>query len=141
MKFEIRDSQRGVRWTTVSELFEAVGWGIRPPEQVAKAFDESTFVRFAFVGDKLIGFGRTVDDGQYYGLIVDLVVDPAYQGQGVGARLLQELRDCLSEYEFCTLTSAPNKEGFYIRQGWSRQTSAFIWPKDNEQKSQHATGG
>ena len=135
---EIHNFIADCHWTRVSELFEAVGWGLRPPELIAQAFEQSTFVRAAFVGDKLIGFGRTVDDGQYYGLIVDLVVDPDHQGHGVGSRLLKELRDCLKSYRFCTLTSAPGREGFYIRQGWRRQSSSFIWPVDDEQASQHS---
>ena len=92
---QIRNSIDDHHWPRVSELFEAVGWGKRPPELVAEAFGQSTFIRAAFEQDKLVGFGRTVDDGRYYGLIVDLVVDPDHQGQGVGTRLLRELRECL----------------------------------------------
>ena len=134
---EIRKTISDSAWPKLSELFEEVGWGRRPPDEVRAAFENSTYCRFAFEGEELVGFGRTVDDGRYYGLIVDLVVAPDFQGQGIGSRLLAELRDCLASYEFCTLTAAPGKGGFYLGQGWSRQSSSFIWPKDSEQESKH----
>ena len=134
---QTQESIPDTAWPKISEIFEQVGWGWRPPEEVRSAFESSTFSRFALEGDAIVGFGRTVDDGRYYGLIVDLVVVPQFQGQGIGSRLLDELRDCLARYEFCTLTAAPGKDGFYLSQGWKRQSSSFIWPKDSEQKSQH----
>lgn len=134
---EIRNSIPDSLWPRLSAIFGEVGWGRRPHEEIRAAFERSTFSKFAFEGDEIVGFGRTVDDGRYYGLIVDLVVAPDFQGQGIGSRLLAELRDCLASYEFCTLTAAPGKDGFYVGQGWKRQSSALIWPKDAEQESKH----
>jgi GNAT superfamily N-acetyltransferase len=135
---EIRVTLDGVQWERVSELFELVGWGKRDPLNVSQAFAKSTFVRFAYDGPKLVGFGRTVDDGRYYGLVADLVVDPQYQGRGIGSAMLKQLRDEMAGFEFRTLTAAPGKSEFYVGQGWKRQSSAFIWPKDNEQAEAHS---
>lgn len=94
---------------------------------------------FAFADQQLVGFGRTVDDGRFYALIVDLVVAPAFQGKGIGSRILTELRDVLESYYFTTLTSAVGKEGFYLKQGWSPQKTAFIWPRSERQREDHAS--
>lgn len=127
-----------VSWERCTEIFQAVGWGTRAPEVIRRAFEKSTFVRIAFDGDKIVGFGRTVDDGKYYALIADLIVDPEYQKMGIGTRILNELKDELSEFVFTTLTAAPGKEDFYLSRGWKKQTSALIWPRSQGQAKIYA---
>jgi GNAT superfamily N-acetyltransferase len=127
-----------VRWGEIVSLFNAVGWAPRIPGEIEKAFRTSTHLRIAYFGEKIVGFGRTVDDGKYYAIIADLIVDPEFQGRGIGTRILNELRDELKEYIFTSLTAAPGKDGFYVQQGWLRQKSAFIWPRSKKQEEQHA---
>jgi GNAT superfamily N-acetyltransferase len=124
----------GISWERIAELFQSVGWGIRNPVEIERAFMESSHVRVAQDGSNIIAFGRTVDDGKYYALIVDLVVDPMYQGRGIGKKILEELCDELRDYNSTTLTAARGKDNFYLKQGWKRQTSAFIWPRYPKQE-------
>jgi len=135
---KVQNSLDGVSWGRISELFHVVGWGSRNLAEVESAFRGSSHVRIIWDGDNIVAFGRTVDDGQFYALIVDLVVDPDYQGQGIGKKILGELRHELKDYKFTTLTAAPGKDGFYLKQGWKRQSSAFIWPNSAEQEADHA---
>ncbi len=127
-----------VDWEAVAMLFVAVGWGKREPVELEKAFATSSHVRFAYFENELVGFGRTVDDGKYYALIVDLVISPKFQGKGIGSKILSELKDALYGYYFTTLTSAVGKEGFYLKEGWEKQKTAFIWPRSEKQKNDHA---
>lgn len=127
----------GIDWNSVARLFAAVEWGKRESAELEAAFTASSHVRFAFKEDELVGFGRTVDDGKYYALIVDLVVSPEYQGMGVGSKILSDLKNSLAGYCFTTLTSAVGKESFYLKQGWAKQTTAFIWPRSNNQRKNH----
>lgn len=138
MDIVVKSNLDEVVWEEVSALFEAVGWGKRGPKELESAFGKSSYVRTAYIGDKLIGCGRTVDDGRYYAMIVDLIVDPEYQGKGVGTRLLAELRDALAGMVFTTLTASAGKDGFYLGQGWRRQNSAFIWPRTRRQEELYA---
>ena len=131
----------GLPWEAMSQIFMNVGWGQRPPVEIQNAFQRSSFVRFAYHNARLVGFGRTVDDGKYYALIADLVVDPQYQGKGIGQRILDELREELKGYLFTTLTAAPGKDGFYLKQGWKRQKTSFIWPRSQSQLENHAIPG
>jgi aralkylamine N-acetyltransferase len=137
MKLQYKNNTDSVNWERVSELFELVGWGKRNPEEIHAAFLSSSYVRFAYNGENLIGFGRTVDDGKYYGLIVDLVIDPQFQGNGVGSNILSYLEKSLKSYLFTTLTSAIGKEKFYIKQGWYSQKTSFIWPRTERQKNDY----
>lgn len=128
----------GVSWPEMAGIFVAVGWGDREPEKIERAFRRSSFVRVAWAGEKIAGFGRTFDDGEFYGSICDLVVAPEYQGRGIGSRILRELREAMRDFRFATLTAAPGKDGFYLKEGWKRQSSAFIWPRNEQQALNHA---
>lgn len=123
-----------VDWKQVSGIFSIVGWGDRSPENVKLSFQKSSFVRLAYLGDQLVGVGRTVDDGMYYGWIVDLAILPEYQGKGIGRCILKELEEDLKPYISTMLTAAPGKNRFYEKLGWLKQTTAYIWPRSEDQK-------
>ncbi|MEL7050570.1 MAG: GNAT family N-acetyltransferase [Cyanobacteria bacterium J06634_6] len=137
MDITYRDSVEGIDWTQVSNVFRSVKWEYRDPEKLRRAFNASSYVRFAFAEEQLVGFGRTLDDGEFYAMVVDLAILPAFQGRGIGRTILAELRDELDGFIFTSLISAPGKEGFYTSQGWYKQKSAFIWPRTETQKQNH----
>ena len=124
----------GVDWQQVSRIISVVGWGARSPEKLEHAFKNSSFIRFAYDENQLIGMGRTVDDGVYYGWIVDLAILPEYQGNGIGSYILEELEKDLKPFVTTMLTAAHEKGGFYEKRGWLKQTAAYIWPRSEEQK-------
>ena len=138
MELRYANNMEGISWERVSEIFTAVGWGQRDPGDLRRCFERSSFVRLAIDGDQIVGFGRSMDDGRYYGMIVDLVIDPAYQRKGIGSRMLSELREAMSNFIFLTLTAATGQDDFYHKQGWKRQKSAFIWPRSDRQSEDHA---
>jgi len=117
MTIRIHTNDSGVSWTDVTNLFRSVGWGQRDPEQVCSAFAKSTFKCFAFNDAKLVGFGRTIDDGRYYATIVDVVVHPDYQRQGIGRQIMQSLKAALNGFLVITLTAAPEVQPFYMKLG------------------------
>jgi GNAT superfamily N-acetyltransferase len=135
MRIESNDDR--VPWNRVSELFRLVGWGLRDPDELRSAFRKSTFKAFAYEGDKLVGFGRTIDDGRFYATIVDVVVDPEYQRKGVGASIVRDLQGRLRGFVIVNLTAAPGVEPFYRRLGWRRQKTAMMLPRSSEQAIAH----
>jgi len=137
MKIIYKITTDKIDWSEVTKIFQLVGWGERPPNELKYAFSSSSYVRFAYDGEKLIGFGRTVDDGKYYAMIVDLIIMPEYQGKGIGSRILADLKNQLKDFYFTTLTSSVGKEAFYKKQGWKIQKTAFIWPRTEKQESEH----
>ncbi len=137
IQFELNPDLDTIDWNTISELFQKVNWGIRDPKDIENAFRKSTVTCFVKNDGEIIGFGRTVDDGKYYALLVDVVIHPDYQAKGIGKTLVTELKNSLVGYQFITLTAAPNKDGFYQKIGWKRQKSSFIFPKDEKQANEH----
>jgi len=49
-------------------------------------------VQFRLDGE-LIAMGRVIGDGGCFFQIVDIAVDPAHQGQGLGRRIMEHIED------------------------------------------------
>lgn len=137
MEVLVNPDLKTIDWKVISEIFQEVNWGIRQPEEIKNAFKKSSVTCFIKDEESIVGFGRTVDDGKYYALLVDVVVRPKYHSQGIGTQIVNVLKDHLVDYSFITLTAAPNKEGFYQKIGWEKQKSAYIFPKDERQRIEH----
>lgn len=131
-------STENADWAAVARLFAEVGWGQRDPRDIQAAFQKSSHVIFIRERGELVAFGRTMDDGCYYGMLVDVVVKPGRQQAGLGREIVTYLRERLSGYKFITLTAAPGKDEFYLKLGWLRQATAMIWPVSEQQRELHA---
>jgi hypothetical protein len=79
MAIRIQTEDSSINWESVANLFQAVQWGRRDPDDLRSAFAKSTFKCFAVDDDRLVGFGRTIDDGKYMAIVVNMIVHPEYQ--------------------------------------------------------------
>jgi GNAT superfamily N-acetyltransferase len=61
----------------------------RQLDQLALALDHSSPVISAWHGDQLVGLARATSDRVYRATIWDVVVDPSFQGAGVGRQLVE----------------------------------------------------
>ena len=66
--------------------------------------------------------GRLISDGSSDCYIQDVVVFPEYREMGIGGRIVSALKRIaeLTGHTWIGLISAPGKEGFYERAGFSR---------------------
>jgi GNAT superfamily N-acetyltransferase len=126
-----------IDWSHICNLFYKVNWRTRIEDEIKLAFSKSSVQLFVYLDDRIIAFGRTVDDGRYYAQLADIIVDPEFQGNGLGKALVKQINDQLENYHFVTLTAAPGKSDFYKGLGWKKQTTAFIWPQGPKQLRQH----
>lgn len=80
----------------VEALYESVGWTsyLRWPGLLREAYAASLKILAAHDGGRLAGVVRAVGDGVSILYIQDVIVHPAYQRRGIGARLLQEMLEC-----------------------------------------------
>jgi GNAT superfamily N-acetyltransferase len=125
--------EKNISWHEVATLFAAVSWKGRSAADLQTAFANSRFKAFAFVGDELVGLGRTIDDGKFYATVVDVVVSPAHQGVGVGRAIVQSLQERLNEFLLVTLTAAPPVQAFYETLGWRTMATGMMLPRSPEQ--------
>ena len=110
------DSQ-GVDWQLLLRLFKATNMGGREGDKVRRAFEKSNVVCFAKDRLQLIAAARALTDGEYHATIYDLVVDPNYQRQGIGTRLMTELLGRLPVWRVL-LVADPKVQPFNRRLGF-----------------------
>lgn len=74
-----------------------------------------------------VGVARCVTDFAYCLYCSDLAVDTAYQGRGIGKRLLAETVSAAPGVKTFLLLSAPKAVSFYEAAGYTRTPNAFIY--------------
>ena len=75
----------------------------------------------------LVGVARSITDWSYCLYCSDLAVDRAYQGEGIGKRLLAETAGFAPEVKSHILLSAPSAVSFYESAGYQRHPDAFLF--------------
>ena len=108
------------------ELRQLVGWRNMTESQVRVSLDASLFHVTCYQDDTLVAMGRVVGDGIMYFYVQDVVVHPAHQGEGLGARIMGEIERYLNRTVHAGATvgllAAHGKEGFYEKYGYERRT-------------------
>lgn len=72
----------------------------RPLEAAKKALPNSVYGVHICVAEQTIAMGRVVGDGALNFDIVDVAVDPDYQGQGFGRLIMESIMDYLENTAF-----------------------------------------
>ena len=100
-------------------LFLSVEWSSgHYPDRLAAAMKQYGSVFTAWDGDKLVGLIATMDDGGMTAYIHYMLVDPAYQGQGIGGALLQMAKEHYKDYLRVLLVAYDDEMGFYTHCGF-----------------------
>lgn len=105
-------------------LFATTDWNREyqaTAHELAQAVANSQHVVAAYDGNRLVGVGRVVSDGVLHAMIYDLIVDPAYQGQGIGRQILGRLVEwCIkAKIRDIQLFCARGQRRFYEKNGFA----------------------
>lgn len=87
------------------------------PEHLRRMIEGSNLLVTAREEDQLVGFLRGLSDFCYRCFIADLAVAEAYQGKGIGRKILQFTRDLAPDARLF-LFSAEDAEPFYQKLGF-----------------------
>jgi N-acetylglutamate synthase-like GNAT family acetyltransferase len=111
-------------------LLRSVGWDLRAsePASLERAIAGTTEFATAWDGGRLIGTARSITDGGQNALIATVVVHPAYQGLGVGERMMHLLTDGRDLVRF-SLAAAPGVEDWYRKLGFLPDPHAMFRPR------------
>src|SRR6185295_7204732 len=75
-------------------LYHQAPWAKgRTIENTREMLRHTDVIVTAWDGELLIGFGRVLTDYVYRATIWDVIVDKAYQGQGVGTEIVHRILD------------------------------------------------
>lgn len=105
------------------ELRESVGWLLFSKEQTQKALTNSLYTVIAVKDSQTVGMGRLIGDGMYY-MIVDIVVQPSYQKQGIGNKIINMILEFVDKEtptggrSSIQLIAEKGKETFYEKIGF-----------------------
>jgi ribosomal protein S18 acetylase RimI-like enzyme len=105
-------------------LFKLVGWsdGTEFSDMINGfnlPFINSTLVISAWGNDRLIGVVRVISDKIIRSVIHDLIVDPEYQGKGIGKELVKRCIEQFPNTEWLIQTTT-NVAGFYEKIGFKK---------------------
>ena len=104
-------------------LRSSVGWHNFAEEQVSKSINNAILNITVIDEGETVAMGRLIGDGIYY-LIVDVVVQPEHQGQGIGSTIIDILLKYVEEHTpndgraSVQLIAEKGKEEFYINRGF-----------------------
>ncbi len=112
---------------TMIGLLRSVGWDGRTgdPDSLGRSIAGTPEFAAAWDGDRLVGTARSLTDGAMYAHIATVVVDPRYQGLGVGERLMHALMDGRENVRFA-LSAAPGMDDWYAKLGFAPDTRAMV---------------
>lgn len=103
-------------------LMRSVDFTVFPAIVAAESLKRSCHVVTLRTGGKLVGMGRIVGDGICFVEIIDVVVDPAHQGIGLGKVIMDALMSYVStqlaEGAFVTLSAHVPADRLYTRYGF-----------------------
>lgn len=107
-----------------NNLRKSVGWNVIEENQALTGIKNSFYLIVAIVNNKTVGMARIISDGSYIAIIVDVIVLPEYQKNGIGKTMMKKVMDFLNnsikqgQGLFINLMSAKNKESFYQQFGF-----------------------
>lgn len=105
------------------KLRSSVGWMNFSEVQVRKSLQNSLYTVSVTEDNQTVAMGRLLGDGMYY-LLVDIVVAPEYQKQGIGGRIVDMLLDYVEKEtpsggrSSIQLIAEKGKESFYVEKGF-----------------------
>ncbi|MDE5697211.1 MAG: GNAT family N-acetyltransferase [Lachnospiraceae bacterium] len=119
-----------LRYEDYCRLRESAAWLNFSKEQTEKALNNSLYTVVAVEDQQTVGMGRLIGDGLYY-IIVDVVVHPAFQGMGIGSKIVDMMIAYVDRETPCggrssiQLTAEKGKEAFYEKRGFKRIPHEF----------------
>lgn len=123
MQYMILDNQLQVE--DFIRLFAGAGWGELPWDMVETSLANSYATFSVKSGDKVIAMARLLGDGAMSFFLKDFVVEPEYQGSGIGRVLLTHVEEYIRAQlkpgweGYLQLVSSKGKEGFYQKLGYA----------------------
>ena len=129
MKFIYRDI-KDFSEKDLQDLFLSVAWSSgNYPEQLVIAMKNSGSVFTAWDDSKLVGLANVLDDGIMTAYVHYFLINPAYQGKGIGKELIRLITEKYKDYLRIVLIAYDKEIGFYEQCGFEagqEKTPMFI---------------
>ncbi|MCP9472696.1 MAG: GNAT family N-acetyltransferase [Nitrospira sp.] len=115
-------------------LFHQAPWAKdRTAEETEEMLRHTDLTVCAWDRERLVGFGRVLTDFVYRATIWDVIVDQAYQKQGIGSEIVRRILDHprLQRVELFWLCT--RRPGFYEKLGFSsKEQAGMVWARNTQ---------
>ena len=109
----------------LEELFLSVEWSSGHfPDKLVVAMKNFKTVYSAWDNDKLAGMICAMDDGIMNAYVHYLLVNPKYQGQGIGRKLVELIKDKYKDYLRIAVIGYNDEMNFYENCGFKKSDDA-----------------
>ena len=109
----------------LERLFLSVEWSSGHfPEKLVLAMRGFRTVYSAYDGDRLVGMICVMDDGVMNAYVHYLLVDPAYQGRGIGRTLVEMVKEKYGDYLRIAVIGYDAEASFYENCGFVKSRDA-----------------
>ncbi|SFG93268.1 Acetyltransferase (GNAT) domain-containing protein [Duganella sp. CF458] len=116
------------------DLLNASGLGRRRPvddaARLGAMLSNANLILAARRNGELVGIARAMTDFSFACYLSDLAVSDQAQGQGIGARLIEEMRAHLGPTVNLILSSVPEAVPFYQRIGMAALPDCFWYRRE-----------
>ena len=130
MNITYNDEKKDLPSAQLYRLFQLAGWanGSETPNMVEHfnvTHVNSTLVVSAWENERLVGAVRVLSDKVIRSIIYDLVVDPEFQGMGIGKELVKR---CVAHFPDSEWLVQTTKElcGYYEKIGFQINDEIFL---------------
>ena len=105
----------------VIDLYKKNGWSsAEKPDLLLPALRNSDALVTARVEGKLVGIGNAISDGHLVVYFPHMLVDPDFQGNGIGRKMMELMLEKYSEFHQKMLTADGDAVKFYKKMGFER---------------------
>lgn len=84
---------------------------------------QNSITYVAYIGNKLCGYSRSVNDNDLYIWIVDLLVDKNHRGNAIGEKLMQCL---VKDFPAQDILVMSDVDEYYTKLGYEKEGSIFL---------------
>ncbi len=95
--------------------------------RIQKMYDNSNLIITAWDGDKLVGVSRCITDWCWSCYLADLAVQPGYQKEGIGKRLIELTKEKVGAEVMILLLSVPTAMTYYPKVGFTKERQGVCY--------------
>ncbi|MEM8805858.1 MAG: GNAT family N-acetyltransferase, partial [Cyanobacteria bacterium P01_G01_bin.38] len=113
--------QRNIALEQILPLYKAHNWSsAHKPQVLYQALLSSHTLVSAWDGETLVGIGNAISDGFLVVYYPHLLVSPDYQGQGIGRKIMEILKQPYEGMHMQMLVADREAIGFYEKCGFTK---------------------
>lgn len=99
---------------------------INDEDRIEKMYKNSNLVITAWLENRLVGISRSLTDFCYSCYLSDLAVSKEFQGNRIGAKLIELTQEAIGKKTTLILLSAPSAMNYYPKIGFEKVDNGFI---------------